>query len=77
MKKEIVEHRLRIWQSLLDASIYFALAEIRHKGYSEKESWDRLRRQWAKTSLEHHRANLEIIKKLHAAEIKTKRRVDA
>lgn len=70
-RKETIS-RFRIWESLLDVSGYFALAGLKLKGYSEKESLKLLRKNWIKSFQEHQQANLDIIKRLYAQRNKNK-----
>ncbi len=72
MKREILENRFKIWQSLVDLSFYFALAGFRSKGYSKKESIRLLKGRWKRSFQEHQGVDLEIIKKLHGQRNKCK-----
>jgi len=67
-----LESNFKIWESLIDTSIYFTLAGLKVKGYSHKKAWQRVRSLWRNSSEDHICADLEIIKNLYARRDKNK-----
>lgn len=66
MRTTIISRKFSIWEGLVDSSIYFALAGMKAQGLSAKKAKECLKRRWQKASAEHHKANLEIIRRLYA-----------
>jgi len=61
-----VERKFRVWEGLVDSSIYFALAGLRAQGFRKKVIKSRLKKRWERALAEHHQANLEIAKRIYA-----------
>lgn len=57
--------KFKIWESLMDTSIYFTLAGMKQRGYSDKESWNKLCSTWENASCKHRQGNLRIAQILY------------
>lgn len=62
-----IETKFKIWESLMDASLYFALAGMKLRGNSEEVAWELLRQAWGRVDKEHYEANLKIVRRLNDA----------
>jgi|GEM_PF-3459186 len=65
-----LRNKFLLWESLMDTSIYFAIAGMKARGLSMREIKKKLFERWQKASREHHQANLEIARRIYGKRIK-------
>lgn len=60
-----IEKKYRIWEGLVDSSIYFALGGLKARGFTLKEAKLRLKKRWERALVRHRQRNLEIARRLY------------